>query len=373
MPLRRCQCFGAFLLLVPAALCAQEFTPATTPPTAAEKASWAKNGRTLPTPEILQPTLDPALPSFTPAAERSIAAHFHGAASDVLAVLSKMWAEAFHAYYPNVVIDIPPPYSGQVGAKELVTGDVDFAMVSRELVPSDVTSFKAKFGYEPLSVPISGGSYRAFGFLDAVAFVVNKDNPIEKLSFAQLDALLSTTRNRGLEPIKTWGQLGLMGEWADKPITIYGVKPWNGFEEFVRERVMCPDGPFVRRGEWRDDIHFGETVFPVSPAVAKDRYAIGYSGLAYVTPGVKLVALSESDNGPFYPPSYEEVVRARYPLSRLIYCNLNKQPGKPLNPAMEEFLRFILSKEGQQVILKEAVYVPLRGGQAGRSRELLTK
>ena len=350
------------------ALVAQDGPPKVAPPTKADTANFAKYGRSLPPPELLQPTLDPSLPDFRPEQDRNLGAHLTGAASDVLANLARRWVGAFARYYPNIVIEVPPPYSGRVGAKELVSGKVDFALVSRELVPSDVADFQAKFGYLPLSVPIIGGSYRQFGFLDTVAFFVNKDNPLAQLSFAQLDALLSTTRYRGGEPIRTWGQLGLTGDWADQPIHVWAVKPWNGFEEFVRERVLSPEG---RRGQWRPDLNFVETVFPVAPHVAADRYAIGYAGLAYVNDGVKLLALSAGDQGPFYPPSYEEVARARYPLSRLVYANVNKPPGGPLSPALTEFLRFILSRQGQAVVHDQAIFLPLRAEQSEHSRALL--
>ena len=241
-------------------------------------------------------------------------------------------------------------------------------MVSRELKPSDVTDFRKKFGYDPFSTPIAGGTWRHFGFLDALGVFVHQDNPIAKLTFAQLDAIYSATRHRGGAAITTWGQLGLGGEWADKPIHVWGVKPWNGFEEFVRQRVLSTAD---RRGEWREDINFVETVFPISPAVAKDRYAIGYAGLAYVGEGVKLLALSPRDGTSFLAPGYEEVALADYPLSRVCYINLNKAPGKPLSPVLEEFMRFILSREGQQIILEQAVFLPLRAAQAASSRAAL--
>ena len=338
-------------------------------PTAAMTASFQKEGRALPYPEILQPTLDPDLPPFKPAADSGLSGHLQGASSDVLADISKRWIAAFKAYYPGVAIDVPPPYSGKYGAKELVSEKADFALVSRELVPSDVVDFKAKFGYAPLSVPIIGGTWRHFGFLDAVVFFVNKENPLRKITFAQLDALLSTTRYRGADAIRTWGQLGLGGDWADKPIHVWAVQPWNGFEEFVRERVLSPGDT---RGEWRTDLNFGETVFPMAPAVAKDRYAIGYAGLAYINDGIKLLSLAEDEKGPFHPPSYEEVALATFPLSRLVYCNVNRPKGKALSPALDEFIRFILSKEGQQVVLDQKTYLPLRASQAEHSRALLT-
>jgi len=342
--------------------------PLPSPPTPAQSADWKDHGRTLPERELLQPTLDPALPAFTPQLDRTLAGHLKGASSDVLAVLTKNWIAAFRKYYPNIAIDLPPPYAGSLGALELIKGDLDFVTVSRELKPTDVTAFRQKFGYDPASLAISGGTWRHFGFLDALGFFVHQDNPLRQLTFAQIDAVYSATHHRGGAAITTWGQLGLTGEWADKPIHTWGVKPWNGFEEFVRQRVLSTDG---KRGEWRDDISFVETVFPISPAVAKDRYALGYAGLAYVGEGVKLLPLSADDSAPPVPPGYEEVARADYPLSRLVFVNLNRAPGKPLDPVLAEFVRFILSREGQQVILDEAVFLPLRAAQAAPGRAAL--
>ena len=334
------------------------------------QAEAGKNfGRTSPAPEILQPMLDAALPAYQPRQDLKLTGSFKGAASDVLPGLVKLWIAAFTKYYPNVKIEVGPPYAGSLGAKELVKGNLDFVFVSRELKPDDITDFRAKFGYNPLSVPISGGSYRHYGFLDAVAFFVNKENPIEKISFSQLDQILSSTHHRGGAAITTWGQLGLTGEWADKPVNIYGIKPWNGFEEFIRQRVLSIAS---KRGEWRDGIHFDPVVFPIAQRVAGDRYGIGYSGIAYIDAGVKMLPLGESENGPFYAPTYENVARATYPLSRLLYFNTNKAPRKPLNPAIEEFLRFILSREGQQIVLDQALYIPLRAGQADQARALIS-
>ena len=338
------------------------------PPTPAEQAKWKEEGRTAPTPELLQPTLDAGLPTYTPRLAGEITGRFKGAASDVLAVLTQKWIAAFQKYYPNAAIDVPPPYAGSLGALELIKGDLDFVMVSRELKPTDVSGFRTKFGYDPTSVPISGGTWRHFGFLDAIGVFVHEDNPLKQLTFAQLDALYSSTHHRGGAAITTWGQLGLTGEWADQPIHLWGVKPWNGFEEFIRQRVLSVGD---KRGEWRTDINFTDTVFPVWPAVSKDRYAIGYAGLAYVGDGVKYVGLSVDGQPPFLKPDYEAVAGAGYPLSRLVFMNLNRTPGKPVNPVLAEFLRFILSREGQRVILAQAVFLPLRESQAVTSRAAL--
>ena len=267
-------------------------------------------------------------------------------------------------------IDVDPPYAGSLGAKELVKGNLDFVFVSRELKPDDITDFHAKFGYDPLSVPVSGGSYRHFGFLDAVGFIVNKDNPIERITFDQLDALFSSTHFRGTPAATTWGDLGLGGEWANKPVHLVGVKPWNGFEEFIRQRVLSTPG---HRGEWRDGIDYSPTVFPIADKVAKDRYAIAYDGLAYLSAPVKVLPVGAHAAGPFYAPSYENVASADYPLTRLIFFNLNKAPGKPLDPAAAEFLRFVLSRQGQAIVQAQRLYMPLRAVQAQSSLSLFAR
>jgi phosphate transport system substrate-binding protein len=338
------------------------------PPTPPEQNHWQQQGRTLPVPEAQQPTLDQDLPHYVPRRDIELSGHFKGAASDVLALLTKQWIAAFQKYYPKVTLDVPPPYAGSLGALELIKGDLQFVMVSRELKPTDISGFAEKFGYPPFSAPVSGGTYRHFGFLDAIAFFVHPDNPLKELTFEQIDALYSTTHHRGGKAITTWGQLGLTGEWADKPVHLWGVKPWNGFEEFVRQRALSTDG---KRGEWRPDINFTETVFPISPAVAADRYALGYAGLAYIDDNVKLLSLVATPGGPAVAPGMGEVYQARYPLSRLVFFNTNKRPGQPLDTVLEEFLKFMLSREGQQVILDQAIFIPLRAGQAAASRALL--
>jgi phosphate transport system substrate-binding protein len=342
--------------------------PTNQPQTDEVKAANRQRGRKTPEPEILQPTLDPALPDYQPRTDIALSGRFTGAASDVLPSLVELWIEGFKVHHPGVSLDVSPPYAGSVGTKELIQGNVDFVFVSRELKPEDIEEFSAEFGYGPLSVPICGGSYRHYGFLDAMGFFVHEDNPLERISLGQIDAIFSTTRHRGGEPITTWGQLGLTGEWTDAPIHTYGIKPWNGFEEFVRQRVLSQGG---KRGEWRDDIRFDKLVFPVAGRVAGDRLGIGYSGLAFIDAGVRMLPLGKTEAGPFHAPTYENVARASYPLSRLIYFNTNKTPGEPLEPVFEELLRFILSRQGQLLVLQHAIYFPLRSWQVEESRAIM--
>lgn len=354
--------------------------PSNRPQSEAEAAFGRDNGRPLPRVELLQPTLDPGLPNFEPTYGRRLAGNFRCGASDVLAELSKSWVQAFQSYYPDVSISVDPPYAGSLGAVELINGNLDCVFVSRELRPSDVQGFRDAFGYDPLSVPISGGSYRQFGFLDAIGFAVNPRNPIDHLSFDQLDAILSTSRARGGQPITTWGQLGLTGDWADKPIHIYGVKPWNGFEEFVRQRVLSVGD---KRGEWRPaeasdsapadaQVHWEPTVFKLAGLIADDPYAIGYTGLAYLDRPVKVLALSVHEGEPPVAATYDDVAAARYPLSRLTYINMNRPPGAPLDPALAEFTLFVLSRQGQQVVRDQGIYMPLRADESLASASLLS-
>lgn len=336
-----------------------------------EKQAGMQVGRELPVPEFLQPRLDAGLARFKPALAGDVTAEFTGGASDVLPGLVHAWIEAFNAYYPNVRIDIAKPYAGSLGMLEVIEGTYDFVFVSRELKPTDISSFNEKFGFDPTSIAVSGGTYRHYGFLDAIGFFVHKDNPLDRLSLEQIDRLFSSTRHRGGEAIVTWGQLGLEGEWKARPVHVYGIEPWNGFEEFVRQRALDFDG---KRGEWREDVRFSHTAFPVSGQVADDPLGIGYTGLAYLARGVKMLPISTTGEvGSFQAPSYENVAMATYPLSRLVYFNLNKEPGKSLPPVLEEFVRFILSEAGQQVVLDQAVYLPLRGWQAEQGLSVLGK
>lgn len=139
-------------------------------------------------------------------------------------------------------MQVPGPYAGSLGTLELIDGNLDGVFVSRELKPSDITAFQDKFGYDPTSVPIAQGSYKQYGFLDAMGFIVHPDNPIDHLDFQQLDSILSTTRARGGQKIRKWSDLGVKGALGKKKINIYGIAPWNGFEEFIRQRVLSFNG-----------------------------------------------------------------------------------------------------------------------------------
>jgi len=315
--------------------------------------------RQRPAPEPLyNAKVDPALPIYQPAA--SVSGSLKGICSETFPDLMTLWVDGFRKHHPGVTIDVAPT-GGGVGSKALAEGQVDFAAVTREISPADEELFVKHYGYKPLEIAVVGGSYRSYGFTDALIFFVHKDNPIEHLSFAQIDAIYSKTRLRGgKESIVSWGQVGpagaagIKGEWADKPIHAWGVQPWNGFEQFIRLRVL-------KGGEWRDDLSTEKLVIPLPDRVAADRYAISYSGIAYLKPdvAVKRIAVSENPDGPFLNGTFGEVAAQTYPLARVMYFYVNRPPGKPIDPRVREFLHYILSRDGQQAAVQDAIYTPL--------------
>ena len=324
--------------------------------------------RQRPAPEPLyNARVDPALPQYTPTAP--VIGALKGICSETFPDLMKLWVDGFRKHHPGVTIDVAAT-GGGVGSKALADGQVDFAAVTREVSPADEEAFVKHYGYRPLEVAVVGGSYRSYGFTDALTFFVHKDNPIGHLSFAQIDAIYSKTRLRGVkQPIVTWGQADqtvMTGEWADKPIHAWGVQPWNGFEQFIRLRVL-------KGGEWREGLSTEKLVIPLPDRVAADRYAISYSGIAYLKPGVavKRIAVSENPDGPFLKGTFDEVAAQTYPLARVMYFYLNRAPGRPIDPRLREFLRYILSRDGQQAVVQDGIYTPLPSRFVNTSLDLL--
>ncbi len=321
--------------------------------------------RARPDPEPLYDAkVDPMVPGYVPGPP--ITGTLKGICSETFPDLMKLWIDGFRKQQPGVTIEVAPT-GGGVGSKALAEGQVDFAAVTREINPADEALFVKRYGYKPLEIAVVGGSYRSYGFTDALTVFVNKDNPIEHLSLQQLDAIYSKTRLRGAKTaITTWEQVGLSGEWASKPIHAWGVEPWNGFEQFMRIRVL-------NGGEWRDGLSYEKRVIPLPERVAADPLAISYSGMAYIKPGigVKRIAVSESPKGPFLSGTFDEVASQAYPLARVMYFYVNRPPAKPIDPRIKELLRYILSKEGQQAVVQDAIYTPLPARMVKASLERL--
>jgi phosphate transport system substrate-binding protein len=307
--------------------------------------------------------VDPSIPAYKPV--KGLAGELKGVESNTVTGLEERWIAEFTKIYPNVKISVDIGGSGQ-GGPRLTNGSADFAFIAREMMGREVTPFIDKFSYEPLAVSVAGGSFAVKAFTDCVVFIVNKDNPLAEISYPQLDAIYSATHNRGLkQPITTWGQLGLTGDWADKPIHIWGVEIPNGYDNFVNMHVLA-------NGQWRDGIMTQHTVIPLSDKVAADPYAISYTGLAWDTnPGTKVLKLIVQPGGSAIAPTFDSVAAQTYPLSRTIYIFVNKKPGTALNPVLREFIRYALSREGQQAVVDDGIFTPLPAALDTREAEKL--
>jgi phosphate transport system substrate-binding protein len=255
--------------------------------------------------------------------------------------LMTFWGESFQKLYPNVKIQVEGKGSS-TAPPALIAGSAQFGPMSRAMKPTEIDQFEQKYGYKPTQFRTSH---------DALAIYVNKDNPLEKLTLTQADAIFSKTRKRGGKNVATWGDLGLTGDWVRRPLSIYGRNSASGTYGFFKEHVML-------NGDYRDTVKEQPGSASVVQGVTEDRFGIGYSGIGYKTSGVKNLALAEKDAGSFSSGSYEDVVSGKYPLSRFLFIYVNRAPGKPLDPLVREFLKFVFSKEGQEIVVKDG-YLPL--------------
>ncbi len=297
----------------------------------------------------------PDIPAYQPVG--SLSGHLRSVGADTMETLMTYWIEDFKKIYPNISFDMEAKASGTAGPA-LTNGTADLGPVAREMLPKEEKEFVDKFGYKPYPVRVAGGSYRTPGKTHAIAFFVNEKNPIRELTFEQIDAIYSITRKLGRKDVSTWGDLGVKGDYADKPVHLWGLIRPNGIAYFLQQRIL--DG-----GDYKDGITERTTVGSlaaldaISQGVAKDPYAVGYAGFGNETAGAKTVALAKTSGGPFYKGTFEEVLNQQYPLSRVIYIYVNKAPGQALDPKIREFLKFVLSKQGQDDVVKEGIFLPL--------------
>ena len=267
--------------------------------------------------------------------------------SDTMNNMMTLWAETFRKMYPNVKIQIEGKGS-TTAVPAIIGGTSQFGPMSRPMRGAEMDQFEAKYGYKPTELRTS---------YDALAVYVNKDNPIKQMTLAQVEAVFSKTRKRGYkEDIKTWGQLGLTGDWASRPLSLYGRNSASGTYGFFKEHSL-------KNGDYKNTVKEQPGSASVVQGVTEDRYGIGYSGIGYKTSGVKAVPLGETDKGPFSDGSYADVQSGKYPLWRFLYVYINKAPGKPVSPLVAEFVKLMFSKEGQEVVVKDG-YMPLSAAQA---------
>ena len=260
--------------------------------------------------------------------------------SDTLNNLMTFWAKGFRKQYPNVRIQVEGKGSS-TAPPALIAGTAQLGPMSRPMKAEEIDEFEKKYGYKPSMVRVA---------VDGLAVYVSKDNPIEKLTLKEVDAIFSKTRKRGGKDAKTWGDVGLTGDWAAKPISLYGRNSASGTYGYFKEVALA-------KGDFKETVKEQPGSASVVQGVTEDRFGIGYSGIGYRTSGVKPLALSEKGDA-YFSTSSEDVLSGKYPISRYLYVYYNAAPGKPLDPLVREFLRYVESREGQETVVKDG-YLPI--------------
>jgi len=287
-----------------------------------------------------QVQLDPGLQPYRTVS--GVSGNLSSVGSDTLNNLMTHWAESFSRFYPNAKVQIEGKGSS-TAPPALIAGTAQLGPMSREMKGTEVDQFEKKFGYKPTPIRTS---------VDALAVFVNKDNPIKCLSMSQVDAMFSKSRRAGAkEDVVTWGQLGVTGEWASKPISLYGRNSASGTYGFFKEHVM-------KNGDYKDTVKEQPGSAAVVQGVTVDRYAAGYSGIGYATAGVRAVPLAEKDGAKCVEANADNAYSGAYPLARFLFVYINKAPGKALDPLTREFIKLIASREGQEGVIKDG-YFPI--------------
>jgi len=284
--------------------------------------------------------VDPAIPAYQKTG--GVAGNLNAIGSDTLNNLMTFWAEGFRKEYPNVRIQIEGKGSS-TAPPALISGTAQIGPMSRKMKDEEIDSFEKRFGYKPTPIRVA---------IDALAVFVHKDNPLERLTLTQVDAVFSKTRRCGAPAaIDTWGQLGLDGAWASRPISLYGRNSASGTYGYFKEVALC-------KGDYRDSVKEQPGSASVVQGITEDLGGIGYSGIGYRTSGVKTLALAKSEGGPYGTTDAADVYAGRYPLSRFLYLYVNKAPNRPADPMVEQFIRYALAREGQEMVVKDG-YLPV--------------
>jgi phosphate transport system substrate-binding protein len=293
-----------------------------------------------------QVRVDENLPSYQVVG--GVSGSIKSVGSDTMNNLMTLWSEQFKKWYPNVQVEIEGKGSS-TAPPALIEGQSTFGPMSRKMKEKEVDEFEAAFGYKPVAARTA---------IDMIAMYVHKDNPIVKtgLSLAQVDAIFSSTRKGGhATDIKTWGDAGLTGEWADKPISVYGRNSASGTYGYFKEHALF-------KGDFKDSVKEQPGSSAVVQGVASDKYGIGYSGIGYKTADVAVVPLAKT--GTDYVPADPANVEA-YPMARFLYLYVNYKPGSSLDPLRGEFLKLVYSRQGQEVVIKDG-YLPVAAGIAAQ-------
>lgn len=301
---------------------------------------------------MAQVQVDPELPSYKPVS--GVSGSIKSIGSDTLNNLMTLWAEGFRKYYPNVTIEIEGKGSS-TAPPALISGTANFGPMSREMKSAEIDEFEKKYGFKPTALPTS---------IDMLAVYVHKDNPIKGLSLQQVDAAFSKTRKGGeKEDVVRWGQLGLTGEWANQPISLYGRNSASGTYGYFKEHALF-------KGDYKDSVKEQPGSSSVVQGVASDKFGMGYSGIGYKTADVRAIPLSAKTGQEFTPATPENAYTGEYPMARFLYVYVAHRPGSDLDPLRREFIRYIFSKEGQLDVVKDG-YFPITAEIAKQTFETL--
>lgn len=286
--------------------------------------------------------VDADIPTYSKTS--GVSGNFSSMGSDTLANLMTLWAEDFKRFYPNVNIQIQAAGSS-TAPPALTAGTSNFGPMSRKMKDKEVEAFEKKFGYKPTAIPVA---------IDALAVYVNKDNPIKGMTIAQVDAIFSSTRKcKNPAEINSWGQAGLNGEWANRDIQLFGRNSASGTYGYFKKKALC-------KGDYKSSVNEQPGSSSVVTGVSESINGIGYSGIGYKTSSVRAIPLAKKPGQPFVEATPDNAVNKTYPLSRFLYVYVNKAPNKSLSPMEAEFLKMVLSKQGQEIVIKDG-YIPLPG------------
>ena len=262
--------------------------------------------------------------------------------SDTLNNLMTFWAEGYRKEYPNIRIQIEGKGS-TTAPPALIQGTSQLGPMSRTMKAEEIDAFEKKYGYKPTAVRVA---------VDGLAVFVNKDNPIKGLTMQQVDGIFSQGRACGGKAINQWGEAGVTeGSFSHQPISLYGRNSASGTYGYFKEHALC-------KGDYKATVKEQPGSASVVQGVTEDKYAIGYSGVGYKTSGVRAVPIAAKAGSPFVEDSQENILSGKYPIARFLYVYVNKAPNKPFDPLVREFLKFVLSQQGQETVVKDG-FIPL--------------
>ncbi len=282
--------------------------------------------------------VDAAIPDYKSVS--GISGNLNSIGSDTLNNLMTLWAEGFKKLYPNVNVQIEGKGSA-TAPPALIEGTAQLGPMSRAMKQDELDKFEKKFGYKPTEVKVA---------IDALAVFAHKDNPVKGLTMQQVDGIFSSTFKAGSKDIVQWGDLGLKA-WAGKPISLYGRNSASGTYGFFKEHALA-------KGDFKATVKEQPGSSAVVQGIGSDVYALGYSGMGYLTSGVKAVPLAPKAGQPFAEANYANCLSGDYPMARFLYIYINQKPNAPMDKLTGEFLKFAVSRAGQEIVVKDG-YFPI--------------